>query len=359
MVLYNSDGRAYELADGALGLGREGSVYRIVGEPLVAKVYHNPTPETARKIEAMAAILSVLYERKKPLLLQLAWPFEALYERADGLWFKGFLMYEVPEGYVSIDAVSQFPANPAAPSMTERQKIKMLINLCNVTAELHDIGITLGDWNPRNFLVGEQGSLMLLDTDSYGFTLSDVSYQTTCAAPGYIAPEVLKLMETTCVSDFESLAAATNAPVFTPQTDDFGLAVHIFKMLNRGVHPYSGDLDLDFYDLDDDDIPPAPSLNTCIRSGQSPFIGTSIGYAIPDYALRLDDFGGLMGEAFRRSLFGKPEERLDARTWARLLDRYLSETIECAHGHLYHFYHSLQGECPYCRGERALLARLS
>lgn len=54
-------------------------------------------------------------------------------------------------------------------------------------------------------------------------------------------------METTGVSDFESLAAATNAPVFTPQTDDFGLAVHIFKMLNRGIHPYSsGELDLEF-----------------------------------------------------------------------------------------------------------------
>ena len=355
MVLYNSDGRAYELADGALGLGREGSVYRIVGEPLVAKVYHNPTPETARKIEAMAAILSVLYERKKPLLLQLAWPFEALYERPDGLWFKGFLMYEVPEGYVSIDAVSQFPANPVAPSMTERQKIKMLINLCNVTAELHDIGITIGDWNPRNFLVGEQGSLMLLDTDSYGFTLSDVSYQTTCAAPGYIAPEVLKLMETTGVSDFESLAAATNAPVFTPQTDDFALAVHIFKMLNRGVHPFSGDLDLDFYDLDDDDIPPAPSLNTCIRNGQSPFIGTQVGYAVPDYALGLNDFPFLLSEAFRRSLYDNwVEERISARVWARLLDRYLSEAIECPRGH----YHASQHECPYCRGEHALLTRL-
>lgn len=83
---------------------------------------------------------------------------------------------------------------------------------------------------------------MLLDTDSYAITLSDVSYQTTCAAPGYIAPEVLKLMETTGVSDFESLAAATNAPVFTPQTDDFGLAVHIFKMFNRRIHPYSSSL---------------------------------------------------------------------------------------------------------------------
>lgn len=356
MVLYNSDGRAYELADGVLGLGREGSVYRIVGEPLVAKIYHKPTPETARKIEAMAGILSVLYERKKSLLLQLAWPFEALYERADGLWFKGFLMYEVPEGYVSIDAVSQFPANPAAPSMTERQKIKMLINLCNVTAELHDIGITIGDWNPRNFLVGEQGSLMLLDTDSYGFTLSDVSYQTTCAAPGFIAPEVLKLMESTGIGNFGSLAAATKAPVFTPQTDDFALAVHIFKMLNRGVHPFSGDLDTDFFDLDDDDIPPAPSLNNCIRNGQSPFIGTLIGYAVPDYALKLDDFGALMGEAFRRSLFDKPQERLSAHTWARLLDLYLSQAHVCSRGHLYHPVHH---ECAYCRGERALLARLN
>ena len=355
MVLYNSDGRAYELADGALGLGREGSVYRIVGEPLVAKVYHNPTPETARKIEAMAGILSVLYERKKPLLLQLAWPFEALYERPDGLWFKGFLMYGVPEGYVSIDAVSQFPANPVAPSLDERQKIKMLINLCNVTAELHDIGITISDWNPRNILVGEQGSLMLLDTDSYGFTLSGVTYGTTCAAPGFIAPEVLKLMESTGIGDFGGLAAATKAPVFTPRTDDFALAVHIFKMLNCGVHPFSGDLDLDFYDLDDDDIPPAPSLNTCIREGQSPFIGTQVGYAVPDYALGLNDFPFLLSEAFRRSLYDNwVEERISARVWARLLDRYLSEAIECPRGHLY----ASQHECPYCRGEHVLLTRL-
>ena len=49
-------------------------------------------------------------------------------------------------------------------------------------------------------------------------------------------------MEIAGISDFESLAAATNAPVFTPQTDDFGLAVHIFKMLNRGIHPYSSSL---------------------------------------------------------------------------------------------------------------------
>ena len=104
---------------------------------------------------------------------------------------------------------------------------------------------------------------------SYSFTLSDVTHRTACAAPGYIAPEVLQLMEIAGISDFESLAASTNAPVFTPQTDDFGLAVHIFKMLNRGIHPYaSGELDLDIFDLDDDDIPPAPLINSCVCNGR-------------------------------------------------------------------------------------------
>lgn len=352
-MLYDNSGRAFELGD-EIGCGREGSVYRIAGEPFVAKIYHNPSPQTARKIESMAAILSVLFERKKQLLLKLAWPLGGLYERPDGTGFKGYYMFGA-EGCVSIDVVSQFPRNPVAPTMTERQKIEMLIELCKLTAGLHDIGITVGDWNPRNILVGERGSLMLLDTDSYAFTLSDVSYQTTCAAPGYIAPEVLKLMETTGVSGFESLAAATNAPVFTPQTDDFGLAVHIFKMLNRGIHPYSsGELDLDIFDLDDD--PLAPSLNNCVCNGRSPFVGTLVGHVIPVYALELDDFGGLMGEAFRRSLYGRAEERLDARAWARLLDRYLSETVVCPRAA--HLYHASQHECPYCRGERALLSRL-
>ena len=46
-MLYDSYGKSYELGD-EIGCGREGSVYRIVGEPLVAKIYHNPTPQIAR-----------------------------------------------------------------------------------------------------------------------------------------------------------------------------------------------------------------------------------------------------------------------------------------------------------------------
>ena len=76
-MLYDKNGRAFELGD-EVGFGREGSTYYIVGEPFVAKIYHNPTPQITRKIESMASILSVLFERKKQLLLKLAWPLGAL-----------------------------------------------------------------------------------------------------------------------------------------------------------------------------------------------------------------------------------------------------------------------------------------
>ena len=135
-------------------------------------------------------------------------------------------------------------------------------------------------------------------------------------------------MEIAGISDFESLAASTNAPVFTPQTDDFGLAVHIFKMLNRGIHPYaSGELDLDIFDLDDDDIPPAPSINSCVCNGRSPFVGTLVGYVVPKYALELDDFSGLMGEALRRS---QPGHR---RRIYRLYVRRRHAGLACAPPH--------------------------
>lgn len=94
-MLYDSSGRAFELGD-EMGCGREGSVYRIVGEPFVAKIYHNPTPQIARKIESMAAILSVLFERKKQLLLKLAWPLGALYERSEWPGIQGLFYVRGP-----------------------------------------------------------------------------------------------------------------------------------------------------------------------------------------------------------------------------------------------------------------------
>lgn len=63
------------------------------------------------------------------------------------------------EEYVSIDVVSLFPRSPAAPAMTERQKIEMVIELSRLASGLHGIGVTWGDWNPRNIMARRRSAL--------------------------------------------------------------------------------------------------------------------------------------------------------------------------------------------------------
>ena len=163
-------------------------------------------------------------------------------------------------------------------------------------------------------------------------------------------------MEIAGISDFESLAASTNAPCLRHRRMTLdSRSISLRCLTAEYTHTLLVSWTWTYLTLDDDDIPPAPLINSCVCNGHSPFVGTLVGYVVPKYALELDDFSGTMGEALRRSLYGRAEERLDARTWARLLDRYLSETVVCKRGHLHH---SLQHECPCCRGERALLTRL-
>lgn len=76
---------------------------------------------------------------------------------------------------------------------------------------------------------------------------------------------------------------------------------------------------------------------------------------VPPYALDLGLFPRYLREAFERSLFGEPRERLAAQQWRRLLEFYLSEATECPAGHLYH---PESPACPYCYGEINAAIRL-
>lgn len=178
-----------------------------------------------------------LLELKRTMLLHLAWPLKALYENPDGTNFAGFVMTSAPEHSIPFDILAQFPPNAAACALSMRQKIVALMDFCYLAEELHEIGVTIGDRNGANLLVDETGRVTMIDVDAYGFTLHG-EHHPTCARPGYVAPEILQQMKTIGTNDFSELADITGTPVFTPATDDFGLAVHIFELLNFGVHPF-------------------------------------------------------------------------------------------------------------------------
>lgn len=351
-MLYSGiSGEPVELGD-QIGSGREGAVYRIIGLPCVAKIYHDPTPELIDKIEAMTSAFLSLARALDKSMPHLAWPMDALYKHPDKTGFVGFEMRAAPKGSVPIDLIVQFPSNEKAPALTMQQKIKVLMDFCHLTSVLHKIGVTVGDWNGSNLLVSETGRITMIDVDAYGFTLHG-EHHPSCALPGYVAPEILRQMKALGINDFSELADIAGKPVFTPATDAFGLAVHIFEMLNFGIHPFDGEVDPAL--LDADEIPAPVSLNRNVRSGLSPFIGTLPSYVVPDYALRLCDFPRYLREAFERSLFGSPDERLTPHQWEGLLAFYRSEAIECSHGHLYH---PSSRQCPYCRGEDIAARRL-
>lgn len=351
MILYSRTGAKVELAD-QIGSGREGAVYRTIGSPNVAKIYHDPTPQLATKIEAMVEAAAQILHFDYQMFLHLAWPMGVIYKHPDKTGFAGFEMLAAPKGSVPIDLIAQFPSNETAPVLTMQQKIKVLMDFCHLTSVLHRIGISIGDWNGSNLLVSETGRITMIDVDAYGFTLRG-EHHPSCALPGYVAPEILKQMEALGINDFSELADITGKPVFTPAADAFGLAVHIFEMLNFGVHPFDGEVEPAF--LDADEIPAPVSLNRNVRGSLSPFISTLPDYVVPDYALRLCDFPRYLREAFERSLFGAPKERLTPHQWEGLLAFYRSEAIECPHGHLYH---PSSRQCPYCRGEDIAAHRL-
>ena len=351
MLYSDISGELVELAD-QIGSGREGGVYRIIGSRGIAKIYHDPTPELAGKVEVMARAVPLLLRLKEEMMMHLGWPAKPLYKHPDKTGFVGFEMRAAPKGSVPIDLIVQFPSNEKAPVLTMQQKIKVLMDFCHLTSELHIIGVIVGDWNGSNLLVSETGRITMIDVDAYGFTLHGEHYP-SCALPGYVAPEILRQMKALGINDFSELADIAGKPVFTPATDAFGLAVHIFEMLNFGIHPFDGEVDPAL--LDADEIPAPVSLNRNVRSGLSPFICTLPDYVVPDYALRLCDFPRYLREAFERSLFGSPDERLTPHQWEGLLAFYRSEAIECSHGHLYH---PSSRQCPYCRGEDIAARRL-
>lgn len=49
--------------------------------------------------------------------------------------------------------------------------------------------------------------------------------------PGYVAPELIKACKGTTYADCPG-------PTFTEETDNFSLAIHCFRMLMNGCHPF-------------------------------------------------------------------------------------------------------------------------
>ena len=352
MNLTGINGTTYTLDQKPIGSGGEGDVFHAhIITTRIAKIYKPGV--LAQELENKLKIM-IEHPPDKSVLSQVAWPLDLIY--SDNTQCKGFIMSEL-----SINAeLSEIYKYPSTLPISVHQKINIAQNICVVISEVHKSGYVFGDFNPRNIgLDVNTGLVSFLDTDSYHVVdpINGNTYRCNVCAPGYAAPELLEKC-----ADYvaENPSASKNAysqtplPTFTQETDNFALAIHIFKLLMNGYTPFGG------------------IIETASVSQSSPGVGDMAvrrdsycfkpGYKHQSAAIpALDAFPNEISDLFSRAFIAgrqDPGQRPSAVEWHLALSKYAESLVTCLANPL-HQYDSKNDLCPYCEADRRFGAAVS
>lgn len=350
-------GREYQFGE-LIGSGGEGDVFRIQGKAQVAKIFKNPQKRTEQKLWYMVKHPIQDVQNGGGLsrfAFQTTWPLDILYSDSNN--FIGYVMPEI-SGNLEIISVER-GCNLASdrkvlPNYNRAFPVIVACNLAKTVAYLHEQNCIIGDLNPKNFLVTDSGSLVLLDTDSFDLLdpESGIHHRCCVGMEDYLAPEL----------QGRNLESANS--VFSVYSDNFGLAIHIFRLLMNDYHPFSGVQQVRIKD--------SGNVNQRVERiarGVSPFVGHHPGVDIPIGAPRLEEMlpGYLIADFYQTFCYTEPEIRLVEKTrtpaaqWAHDLERFLGEIYDpdlcriCPNDRT-HFYLNYQHGCGLCKAAARLRA---
>ena len=203
-----------------IGAGGEGTVYEDQDDPrMVIKVLHpqHATPERAAKLQAMC-------DNPPQNAQALRWP--NLME-TDG----GGLRYRMPKASRGAGTAYRFISANERRQLPPRQqeyeyRTQLGVKIAEAFRWLHAIHVRIGDVNPSNILVSGDGSVMLIDCDSFQIPGPPgcEPYPCVVGSPEYTAPEI---------DDFRRQFRSHDS-------DNFALAVLLYQLLGDGSHPYQG-----------------------------------------------------------------------------------------------------------------------
>jgi DNA-binding helix-hairpin-helix protein with protein kinase domain len=312
-----------------LGEGGEGAVFDAMhnGENVAAKIYLHALPsERQAKLRAMAQVGDSYLKQIS------AWPISVLLSKRPGP-VSGFTMpkfsgyHPVHELYGVGSRRHQFPkADFAFLVGTAR-------NVAAAFDAIHAHGHAIGDVNENNIIVSHQGTVKLLDCDSFHVNTSTVSYPCTVGVPHYTPPELQGL------GSFHGVTRTANH-------DNFGLAVLIFQLLFMARHPFSG-------------VPKTPydlSLERSIKEFRFAYGRDRLARMndMPPKALNLDYLPPNIGDMFWRAFteVGAKSGRPKAAEWVSALEGLLHSLRACS-VEAKHKYPSHLHACVWCERDKA------
>lgn len=314
-----------------LGRGGEGIVHAIAGKSdLVAKIYLKPDATKTAKL------VSMVESRDADLLKIAAWPVDILKDRQDRVL--GFVMPRIAARRDIHELYSPKSRADVFPEADFRFIVRVAANIARVFGVMHGHGHILGDVNHGNLLVGADGTVMLIDCDSFQIRHGGQLFTCDVGVPLFTAPEL----------QGQSLRGVKR----TVNHDLFGLAVLLFHLLFMGRHPFAGRY------LGAGDMPIERAIKE-YRFAYGPDRAAN-NMERPPGTIPLDTMGNevasLFTLAFGRNgtLVGRPE----ARRWINALDRLEKNLRACSQAGGHHHYPGHLAACPWCLIEGQTGARL-
>jgi hypothetical protein len=315
-----------------IGVGGEARVLGVPGdESLVAKLYHQPTLERARKLARMIEAPPALEGGAA-----LAWPVDLLTD-PNGR-FAGFLMPRA-EGPRVFEFYNPASRRRAAPLSDWGLLHRAGMNLAAAFDALHGRGYVVGDVNESNILVSpENASVTLVDTDS--FQVRDPAggavHRSGVGKAEFTPPE----LQGTRFTEVDR----------APEHDRFGLAVLLFLLLMEGTHPFA-----QRFEGDAESLP----VEERIRRGLYPYERRDDDCKPPRLAPPIETLHPRLQALFARCFVdgrADPAARPSAAEWRDALAAAEGELRACDENPRHRFAAHVPF-CPWCHRRRVLQRR--